>query len=71
MAWNFGCKKHWKIWKDSIKLSGFLFSFLFFSLNITGKISEAALSANSWGLSQMRTLKNLWLKMKGMMKIGK
>lgn len=49
----------------------FFFFFLWFFFYKTGKISEVALSANSRGLSQMRALKKLWLKMKGIMKIGK
>lgn len=72
LAWHFGWKKHWKIVEGSIKLPFyFLFSFFFSFFYKAGNISEATLSANSWRLSQMRALKKLWLKMKGIMKIGK
>lgn len=58
--------------EGSIKLPFyFLFSFFFSFFYKAGNISEAILSANSWGLSQMKALKKLWLKMKGIMKIGK
>ena len=66
MVWHFGWTKQWKIEEGSIK-----FPVCPWVLYKNGKLSEAALSANSWGLNQMEAFKMLRIKMKEVSNKGK